>query len=293
MQQQAAVWLDEADNKVEDAKKLVLEKFQMIREAIDKKEKEMLECLGECAADLDPTKELIDSARELACEIPLILEDGKALLRKEEEKDDDDEEEEEEENILSIKEKAERSEDIIKELTLLKKCEAYADTEGFLRGVKRRLEDIGGIKELPMKRVLRSAPTGLAVEKVTSDFVILRWDESEEFREYTIQKREEGCEWDDGEDDLIRVGKKKGTRCFVYPLKPETTYEFRVKGWDVNGIETVWSGAVSANTCEKTFVVGAYGAVHDLRESISNGAMCCRLLEDIISILEIGGKKSF
>ena len=159
-----------------DTSELVYKNFQAIEEAINKKEEEMLMCLEKCAADLDSTRRLIGNARDLACEIPAILEDGKTLLEKEEKKKEKEEEKEvdDEKSILNIKKKAKQSEDIIMELALLEKCDVYANTEGFLNGVKRRLEDIGGIKELPMKRVLRSAPTGLTADKTSSVYVILR-----------------------------------------------------------------------------------------------------------------------
>ena len=86
MPRKVAAWLDEADNKMRDTSELVYKNFQAIEEAINKKEEEMLMCLEKCAADLDSTRRLIGNARDLACEIPAILEDGKALLEKEEEK---------------------------------------------------------------------------------------------------------------------------------------------------------------------------------------------------------------
>ena len=90
------------------------------------------------------------------------------------EEEEEEKEVDDEKSILNIKKKAKQSENITKELALLEKCDVYANTEGFLSGVKRRLEDIGGIKELPMKRVLRSAPTGLTADKTSSVYVILR-----------------------------------------------------------------------------------------------------------------------
>ena len=82
MPRKVAAWLDEADNKMRDTSELVRKNFQAIREIVGKKKNEMLMCLEKCAADLDSTRRLIGNARDLACEIPAILEDGKALLGK-------------------------------------------------------------------------------------------------------------------------------------------------------------------------------------------------------------------
>ena len=82
MSQEAAEWLDEAENKMRDTAELIRQNFQTIRDAIDKKEEEMIEQLDKYTADLDATKDLIENARDLALEIPAILEGGKALLNR-------------------------------------------------------------------------------------------------------------------------------------------------------------------------------------------------------------------
>ena len=89
------------------------------------------------------------------------------------------------------------------------------------------------------------------------------------------------------------MDKEGWTRCFVYPLKPGTVYEFRVKGRDVNGIESVWSGTVSAKTDAKTTAIGAYGAAHDLRENMGNVAACEESLKSTYAISSRGGKNAF
>ena len=215
LSQEAAEWFDEAENKIIDTADLLRQKFQTIRDAIDKKEKEMTEFLEEYDADLKAMQELIDNAHNLALEVPDILESGKALLNR------NNEEGKEEEDILSIKEKVKCSEDIVRKLSLLKKCRVCANTEGFLRGVNRKLKEIGEIKDVEMKRVLCSAPTGLAVKRVSSVFAILQWDESDDLSDYTVQKREEGCEWDDDDDDdrgnLIHVTRRRGTVVLCTP----------------------------------------------------------------------------
>ena len=148
-----------------------------------------------------------------------------------------------------------------------------------------------------MKRVLCTAPAGLVVERVCSVFAILRWDKSDGLTEYAVQQREEGHEWDDEEEeenlcvDLV----KEGNRCVVYPLKPDTAYEFRVRGTGANGVETRWSCAVSARTERKVAAaaaVGVYGAVHDLRENVNDGAMCATLLGNIITLSKRDGKQT-
>ena len=161
-----------------------------------------------------------------------------------------------------------------------------ADTEGFLRETNRKLEEIDGIKSVEMKRALRSVPTGLAVGRVSPVFSILQWDENDELSDYTVQKREEGCEWDDEDDDrnLIHVDKKNGNHCVVYPLKPDTVYEFRVKGRDGNGIETMWCDGVSVKTRTRTPVVGINIVVHDLRENMNDDDICSRMLEIIFTL---------
>ena len=294
--QQADEWLEAANSRVQEAAEPIRKSFGAVREALDKKENEVLERLEEHATDLEATQEHINDARDLFCEISAILEDGEALLsgwdgRKPEE-------EEAAARVLAAGEKASGSEDIAKQLGALGQCEVRVGTETFLRCMKRKLEEIDEVKEVRVKRVLRAAPAGLAVERVCSVFAVLRWDKSDDLTEYAVQKREEGREWGDAEEEggLHCVDSaKEGSRCTVYPLKPDTAYEFRVRGTGANGVETRWSCAVSARTERKVAAaaaVGVYGAVHDLRENVNDGAMCATLFGNIITLSERDGKQN-
>ena len=295
--QQADEWLEAANSRVQEAAEPIRKSFGAVGDAFEKKENEVLERLEEHTTDFEETQRHINDANELADEISAILEDGEALLsgwdgRKPEE------EEETVARVLAAGEKASGSEDIAKQLGALGQCEVRVGTETFLRCMERRLKEISEAKEVRVKRVLRAAPAGLAVERVCSVFAVLRWDKSDGITEYAVQKREEGREWGDAEEEggLHCVDSaKEGSRCTVYPLKPDTAYEFRVRGTGANGVETRWSCAVSARTERKVAAaaaVGVYGAVHDLRENVNDGAMCATLFGNIITLSERDGKQN-
>lgn len=138
-----------------------------------------------------------------------------------------------------------------------------------------------------MKRVLRSVPTGLTVDKVYSVYASLRWDRGEQFDEYVISYREEGGECS-GDNKLIHVD-KKSDHCVVYPLKPETLYQFRMLG-KVDGMETRWSETISATT-ERVVSTGVDRLTRELENSLDNVDDCIRILKNVAYLSGRGGKE--
>lgn len=146
------------------------------------------------------------------------------------------------------------------------------------------------MEETPAKRVLRSEHFNLEVEKLYSVFVFLRWSNDgegeEEFDEHIISMKEEGGEWSD-DSSLVRVN-EESSYCVVYPLKPETTYEFRMKG-KKSDMETKWSEVLSVKTEPRTVIPEVDEAIRELRDSINDENRCIELLGTIFSMTEIGG----
>lgn len=154
-------------------------------------------------------------------------------------------------------------------------------------------------KELPNKRTLLSAPTGLMATRVSSVSASLSWDSNNDLTEHTIriQERKEGREWggeedddDEGEENIsVRVD-NINMRCFACPLKPNTTYEFRVKGRNKGGAETRWSDPVYVKTKGGT-IPEIYKATRELRENANNADKCAELLAGISTLLGNRGCK--
>ena len=269
--------------------KLTSKYFKSFREAIDEKEKAILERLGNYEAAQNTTNSLINDARDLMREVPTIIEGVKKLLA---EWDSKKLTAVTAGKVLAIKRKVESGEKIVGELKRVGDCEVLVETERFLRGVKRGLEEINAVEEVPMKRVLYSAPTGFGTKAVHPVFVSLCWDENEEFDEYVISKREEGGEWSDGKD-LIHVDNNEGKKnhFVLYPLKPETEYEFRLMG-KKEGMETRWSEAVSVRTGARTVIPEVDNTVRRLKRNMNNTEVCAMLLGNIIKLSSINGKQT-
>ena len=170
--------------------------------------------------------------------------------------------------------------DIKREMTIIKEKEERYEEE------EEEEEDRWWCKEPPMKRPLRSAPTGLRVEDILSELVFLCWynEEEEEFSEYVIQKREEGQDWDNEESNLIPVEEGE-TCCYVHFLKPHTTYEFRIRGRDKEGMETGWSVPVSARTNTRIENEEVKRIIQNLQSNGEDPEACAKLLEEVSSLL--------
>lgn len=289
MPQKAEEWLNDAENKTKEVVKLIHEQFDILRDAIDKKEEEIIQHFEVNETDHETTNELIYNARELILEIPTIVDKVKTLLSEWDNKKEVITDITEE--VISVKNKVKSGEEIVKKLKIFENCETYVDTEKFVKGMKRGLNEINGICEIPLKRVLCSAPTGLATKKVYSKHVSLCWDKGEKFGEYIISYREKGGEWSDG-DELIRINKKKN-QCVVYPLEPDTTYEFRVMG-KIDEMEAKWSEAVSAKTGHTPDIYPEVdSAVRELRDNLGNVNECVRVLKNDFSFPRNKGKAYF
>lgn len=152
--------------------------------------------------------------------------------------------------------------------------------------MKREIDEVDGNDEIPMKRALCSAatpPTGFKIGKVYSVYVSLCWNKEEKFDEYVISYHEEGCEWDCNSDKLVHVSKKKG-RCILYPLKPETVYEFRMMG-KIGKVETVWSEVISVKTEARLVIPDVDNVVRELQDSMGNVNECIEKLSAISNLL--------
>lgn len=273
-------WFNDAENKMREVTNFISEQFTILRAAIDKKEEEIMQSLEMNSAKQEDTNKLIHNAQELMYELPAIIEGVKSLFS---EWDNRKERINTAEEILSIKEKVKSGEDIVRKLKTFENCEAIANTEKFFRGVKRGLDEINSIGEIPLKKVLCTAPTGLTVNKAYSVYVILFWDKVEDLDEYIVSYREEEGEWNDG-DKFIHVDKKKNY-CVVYPLKPETRYEFHIMGKN-GGMETRWSEAVSAMTEARLAIPTVDNVVRKLKENANNANECIRVLDMVVSSLK-------
>lgn len=282
----AKEWLDDADGKAEETTKLVRDHFTMIREAIDKKEKEIMQCLEMERKDHEATRELICKAQELIHEAPTITEDVKTLLKewdstKEPRADVVD-------KVALIKEKVESGNKIFKKLRIFEDCKLIIDTEGFVNGMKRVLEEVNGIQDVSISRALCSAPTGFARDMLFSTFVSFCWDNTGKYDEFILSKREEGGEWSDN-DSLIHIDKKRDY-CVVYPLKPSTKYEFRIKG-RIDEMETGWSDTISAKTTMRYVIPAIESIVRGLPTVINNLPMCNAVIDSIGNMSLKGGGK--
>ena len=287
--QKAEELIDNTDTKANETAELIRQSFKTLREAIDKKEKEILGRLGSYEASQETTNSLINDARDLMREVPSIIEGVKKLL---EEWDNEKLTAGTAGKVLAIKGKVESGEKIAGELKRVGGCETLVETERFLRGVKRGLEEINAVEEVPMKRVLCSATTGFGTKAVHPVFVSLCWDKNEEFDEYIISKREEGGEWSYGKD-LIHVDNNKGERdhFVLYPLKPRTGYEFRLMG-KKEGMETRWSETVSVRTGARNVIPEVDNVVLDLKRNMNNTEACIRLFNLINELSGRGGKQA-
>ena len=153
--------------------------------------------------------------------------------------------------------------------------------------MKRSLQAIESIHDVPMKRVLCAMLTGLTAEKVLSDFVSLHWDEGEEGDEYVVEGSSE--KEDERDEKPVYVGNTNS--CFVYPLKPDTTYEFRVMARR-RGFETRWSGTLTVKTNQRVVVPEVDNIIHRIKTNMDNPEVCAESLRSFAILLR-GRKHHF
>ena len=287
--QKAEELVNSAEVKTSETAELIRQSFKTLREAIDKKEYEILGRLENYEASQETTNSLINDAQDLMSEVPVIIEEVKKLLA---EWDSKKLTAGTAGKVLAIKGKVENGEKIADELKRVGGCETLVETEWFLKGVKCVLEEINGVEEVPVKKVMCSAPTGFGTKAVHPLFVSLCWDKNEEFDEYIFSKREEGGEWSYGKD-LIHVVNEKGkmNQFVLYPLEPDTGYEFRLMG-KKEGIETRWSEAVSVRTGARTVIHDVDNAVFDLKRNMNNTEACVRLFRLFSDLARTSGKQA-
>lgn len=143
------------------------------------------------------------------------------------------------------------------------------------------------MEEKPTKRTLRSEHSSIEVRELYSVYVSLCWDneEGEGFDEHIISMREEGGEWSD-DSELVRVN-EENSYCVVYPLNPETTYEFRMKG-KKSDTETKWSETLSVKTKARTVIPEVDEIVRDLKDNVNDEIRCGELLGAIFNLVKMG-----
>lgn len=281
MTPKAKEWIRDAVDKTKEVAELIHEQFAMLRDAIDKKEEEIMQNLEKNEVEQEATNKLVHSALELMCEMPTINERVKVLLSECNTKKETTLNTAEE--VLSIKRKLNSENKIVKKMKTYENCETFVSTEKFIKGIKRELDEINGIEGIPMKRMLCSAPTGLKVNILYSVYVSLRWDKGRQFDEYIISYCEEGRKW--GDDNKSIHVDKKNDRCVVYPLKPETAYEFRVMG-KIDGVDTRWSETISVKTGARVVISNVDNILQELRNNFNNVNRCVRIFEYIKPMIE-------
>lgn len=276
MPQKAEEWLEEAGNKMKKAAEFIHQQFAIIREAVDKKEKEMMQCLELNENDHETIRMLIHNAQELTCEMPTIIESVNALLigMDDNKKLTVDTAEE----VLHIKDKIKCGEEIINKLRKVENCETFVDIERFTNEVKHELDEINGLGNIPVLRILGSAPTGFKATEVYSVYASLCWDISEQVDEYIISMREEGGEWS-SDDKLIHIDKNKD-HCVVYPLNPKTKYNFRVVK-KIDGMETKWSEEVTVETKARLEIPEIDDIARNLLNNMFYLDECVKILQKI------------
>lgn len=279
MPQKADEILREAENRTNETAELIRQHFNEIRAALDRKEKEILESIKK--NDGGTTAKLIDDARKLREEVPTLIDGIRSLLGG---WDSTKLTAEMAGKALSIKQKVSSGKKITDELKILEKYKTTACTEGFVKGLKRGLDEINAIDEIPMKKVLRSEPVSVTVEHVSSAFVILSWNEEKKLEQHTVSMKEEGGEWEniDGLDC-----EKERKKHFVHPLKPDTTYYFRVMGRG-KGVETRWSEVKTVKTKPGINVPLITNQVRELQNNLSDALNCERLLGKLIGLSKEG-----
>lgn len=277
-------WFNGTKNKMKETRELIQEQFAILRDAINKKEKEIIQHLETNEAEYDTTNKFIHSAQELMREIPATIMKIEKLFSERDIKRKITVDVAEE--ILFVKKKVNSGKEIIKKLDTYENCKMFVDTEKFRRETKRGLDEINRIGEISVKRVLCSAPTGFVANKICSVFVSLSWDRGVDFDEYIVSYREGGGEWNEG-DKIIHLS-KNNDHCIVYPLKPERGYEFRIMG-KIKGVETKWSEVVCVKTKAKLVIPVVKDISKELQEKMDNVKEVVKVLSIITSLPEERG----
>lgn len=243
MPQNAEEMLKESQLKTKEAVNLVTQSFASIREATDRKEKEVLEDLEKKEGGEGGIRKIITGARELTTELPSILNDARTLVgewkytkltvdvaNK----------------VFAIRQRTDSGRAITNGLSEIGDCETVISTEDFVKGVKRGLAEIDAIQMIPMKRVSRIPSTDIIVKRVSPVFAVITWPIKKEQDRYGVLMRKAGGKWNDNIIDSV------GPRNYyvMYPLDPETKYEFRVMTRR-SGVKPQWSDVQAIKTTSR------------------------------------------
>lgn len=280
MPQDAEEIIREAKSRIRETINLVNKSFASIREAADKKEKEVLEHLERKEGGEDDVRKTITSAQKLRAELPSILKDARALLG---EWKDTALTAEVVSKIFGLREKTASGQAITKELNGIENWETVISTEDFTKGIKRGLADIDAIQVIPLKRVSRIPSTEIILKRISSTFAVITWDIKNEQDRYAVSIRKDGGRWNDSTPDNI------GPRNYyvMYPLEPETKYEFRVMTRR-NGVKSQWSEVHGVKTIARNPIDYIEKEVEFLNSKYGKPDLCEASFDKLLKWLKRG-----
>lgn len=264
----------------EEAKKLTRQKFDEIREQLEKIENAILNNIDEIPMGEEKLDQLISDIQNKNNGLSSIIPAGKKLLN---EWDNVKIAPDIAEEAISIIDKVKEIDNFIETSKETLSFDVFLDPSLFNNDINDVMQTISMIKSDEIKKVVILRPKGLKVEDVGPFFASFRWDKNDQDDKYNISVKKEG----------IEVDLKSSLECnenrfnVTTGLEPDTAYSFSLRAKRSQLIGE-WSDLVEFKTAPATIE----NTMNTLYEQCHNISICTKALEQM-KILARDGNFAF
>lgn len=262
--------VEEIDSKKEQMKEHVKQHFKEIREALNRREKEILDAINGTDFGGDQLSNFIGDAQKTIADLSSTIEPGKALL------DEWDNTKDPLVNVckaISIGNRAKEIQTTGNTSRDVLRFETVMDSTLFEEDAEEIAQSINTLQDIKIKRVSTARPKNFAVKSIGPFTAMLGWERDEDDFEYIVSTRK-------GTDSssTITTSEWNENRATISTLEPETGYEFSVVAKRRLASITTMSEASDVLTVKTTpFTVD--NLIIALNEQCVDSSACARNLE--------------
>ena len=261
---------DEYQAKIDEAMGQAKQRFSEIREALDRKEREVLEKIEGAQTEKERLAQLTTETQDILNDYQTTLETGISILY-----------ELESASITTdiayravcITKKVKEIQRIKESYNSLHGYKTVVDTKDFEDETQKAMQLVNTINEIKIRGVPLACPKGLRVKDVGPFLVALEWDKDEEYDDgkYAISYQLETDT--EGPKETMECTRNRTT---IGILESSTAYKFSVAA-KRNGVISEWSDALAVKTEPAT----VENMVAELKVHHDNARLCTKALEQL------------
>lgn len=265
--QQAMEKVNKTQSAKEQVRETVRKCFNLVRTALDEKEKELLYEIEGAQLGEDDLSQYISNTQSALYDLPSTVTAGKALLGRWNSSiialDDI-------HIATSIAESVKKISSIKSSFNKLYQYETVIDSNNFKNEIKDIIQSLNALKGVDSKRISVIEPKGLRINAVGPFSVAFEWDEDDlDTDKYIVAMQKEGEMWDPNSSIECT-----DNRITLVTLEPDTLYKFSVRA-KRGTIISKWSDALTV----KTLSVTVENITTTLKEHCCDVEACIKSLE--------------